>query len=386
MAIAVSSFVNEPGVDRWGYFQFPTLDRLLDGRIAITFHINADSATAYGKTAQEPNRCVSGDGGQTWKRMMPDDPVSGMLLSNGERLWVGDARVTPPALPISDYSLPAEQGVRIGSYGQQPYVCYRHNELPDALKGVPSARMSSGATTWVKKRARLDDPELLRFSTEGVFPVTWWGDVHSTPENNLIAVVYPCRLAGDEFGPIHCGCYESIDQGHSWQLKGRLLYRPDTKRDSYAAVRDGFTEPASLILPDGELLAILRTTDGHGDGPLYQTRSTNGGVDWSPPEVMRSYGVMPRLLRLGNGVLVLSSGRPGADLSFSLDGRGETWTDPARLVSVTSEGNQDDSCGYTSLLALDDNSFLVAYSWFKKPAEEGNTRKAIMVRRVTMTP
>lgn len=383
--IAESSFVNQAGVDRWGYHQFPQLTRLLDGRIAVTFHINADSATAYGKSTTEPNRGVSSDGGRSWQRVESSDPVSGLLLPNGERLSAFDPTLTPPAQNISSYELPPERGLMIGSYGQQPYVCYRHDELPDELQGVPSARIAKGDSTWVKERARLDDPGLLRTSTEGVFPVTSWGDMHLMPDHSLCAVVYPCRLEGDAFGHCHCVCYRSDDFGGSWQMQGRLLYRPDATDDPLAEKRDGFTEPASVVLPDGEMIAVLRTTDGNGDGPLYQSRSSNGGRDWSPPRVIRMNGALPRLLRLGNGVLVLSSGRPGADISFSWDGRGEHWSNPTPLVPVVGSGNQDDSCGYTSMLALDDETFLVTYSWFRKPAGDGRTRKAILVRQVKVT-
>ena len=382
IVIAESPFVNEPGVDRWGFYQFPVLDRLLDGRIAVTFHINADSALAYGKGTLEPNRSVSSDGGLTWERVTSEAPRAGLLLSNGEQLRVGMADLTPPTHPIEKYDLPPSRGRTIGSYGQQPYVCYRHGELPPELQGVPSARLAVGGTAWTPERARLDDPDLLRHSAEGVFPVTWWGDVHLTLDGSLVGVVYPCRIEGKDFGPWHCGCYRSDDLGRSWQLQGRILYRPGPTADRH----DGFTEPASVVLPDGELLAILRTTDGFGDGPMYQTRSRDGGVQWDEPKILRANGVLPRLLRLNNGVLVMSTGRPGADLNFSADGRGEMWSDRFPLVPLLGPGNQDDSCGYTSLLALDANTFLVAYSWFQKPAGPGKTSKAVLVQRVRVTP
>lgn len=140
-----------------------------------------------------------------------------------------------------------------------------------------------------------------------------------------------------------------------------------------------------MILPDGEIVAILRTTDGNGNGPLYLIRSTDGGYVWSPPKVIRENGALPKLLRLGNGVLVLCTGRPGADLSFSVDGRGETWSERYPLVPIEGPGDQDDSCGNNSIIALDDHSFLVSYSWFKKPTGDGQTRKAILVRRVEVT-
>ncbi|MFZ9681862.1 MAG: hypothetical protein ACO3DQ_01455, partial [Cephaloticoccus sp.] len=69
--VAASSFDNEPGVDRWGFYQFPVLDRLQDGRIAVTFHINADSARAYGHGTAEPNRGLSAAGGATWSLAFP---------------------------------------------------------------------------------------------------------------------------------------------------------------------------------------------------------------------------------------------------------------------------------------------------------------------------
>ncbi|MCF7687784.1 MAG: glycoside hydrolase [Cephaloticoccus sp.] len=382
--VAESSFVNETGVDRWGFHQFPVLDRLLDGRIAVTFHINADSARAYGKAAAEPNRAVSPDEGQTWVRGPAHEPVAGLTLPNGEKLLAGRPEVTPRPLEVASYVLPPQRGTTTGSYGQQHHGYYRHDELPPELQGVPVARLGTNGA-WQAERARLHDPAMLRGTAEGVFPVTWWGDVHATDSGALLAVVYPGRIEGPDFAHGHVACYRSDDAGHSWQVQGRILYRPESKSDSHAAERDGFTEPASIVLPDGELLAVLRTTDGHGDGPLYLCRSKDEGRTWSSPRVLRANGVLPRLLRLDNGVLVLSTGRPGAELMFSADGRGEAWRETRALVPITSDYNQHDSCGYTSLLAVGRDAFLVAYSWFRKPADRGQTRKAILVRRVQVT-
>jgi len=80
--------------------------------------------------------------------------------------------------------------------------------------------------------------------------------------------------------------------------------------------------------------------------------------------------------------LVLISGRTGVDLRVSPDGRGTSWTDPVRLVPVTSDQLGADSCGYTDLLATGRDSFLIAYSWFKAKDTEGRERKTILVRRV----
>jgi hypothetical protein len=368
------------GETRWGRYQFPTFGRI-GNRIALTFHVAEDSARAYGQIGEQPNRGLSSDGGRTWSLVRATEPTDGLLLPNGDHIRIGIPEVTPKSIPVGELTLPAPVGTLIGTYGQLPYTYYRHDELPLILQGVPLSRRPAGSDRWVEERARLDDPAMQRYTIQEVFPVVWWGDVHLTTDGSLLAIVYPCSAEGE------VACYRSRDFARSWQPQGRILYRPDLKADPLAAGRTwGFTEPGTVILRDGSLLAALRTTDGLGVGPMYLTRSKDLGRSWPAPHVMSPTGVMPRLLQLGNGVIVLSSGRPGVDLRFSFDHRGETWTEPHALVPLTSDDVQADSCGYTSLIALDDDSFLVAYSWFKRPGTDGQTHKAVLVRRVTVRP
>lgn len=367
------------GENRWGRYQFPTLDRMLDGRIALTFHVNEDSATAYGKPSEHPNRGLSSDDGATWTLERATEPTAGLLLPNGDRIRAGTAEVTPPSIPVKALSLPQPVGTVIGTYGQLPYTYYRHHELPAALQGVPLARRARGASAWTAERARLNDPGFQRYTIQEVFPVVWWGDLNLAADGSILAVVYPRSQAGD------VACHRSTDFGHSWHLQGHIAYTPDTRADRHAHHRShGFTEPGSALLADGSLLVMLRTTDGLGVGPLYASSSTDMGKTWSAPAVVHPSGVMPRLLQLGNGVLVLSYGRPGVDLRFSVDGTGSVWSEPLSLVPLTSTDIQADSCGYTSLLPLTPNSFLIAYSWFKRPGTDGQPHKAVLVRRVTL--
>jgi hypothetical protein len=102
--------------------------------------------------------------------------------------------------------------------------------------------------------------------------------------------------------------------------------------------------------------------------------------------VIANNGVLPRLLRLGNGTLVLASGRPGVQLRISRSGLGEDWSEPLDLLPDTSDQLNADSCGYTSLVALDSDTFLIAYSWFQKPDSEGRPRKSVLARRIRVTP
>ncbi len=363
---------------RWGYYQFPNLDRLLDGRIALTFHVHPDSVKSYGLAPETPNRAVSADQGRTWQLTANNEPPAGLALPNGDRLRV----VTPRPYSITELKLPEPVGQRTGTYGKQIYTLYRVHELPEPLRAIYVARLPKGSESWREERAAMLDNRALRYSLEGLFPIVWWGDLRVAPDQSLLAGIYPGLLEGD---PAHKGgvfFYRSTDAGRSWRTQGRILYQPDLNADPQGQGRDGFSEPAFEILRDGSLLAILRTTDGLGVGPMYSSRSRDQGKTWSTPRAFTPTGVLPRLLLLPKGVLVLSSGRPGVDLRFSFDGKGETWSKPHALVPLSSEGIQVDSCGYTSLLALDDHSFLIAYSWFRRPGADGKPRKAILVRHV----
>ena len=92
-----------------------------------------------------------------------------------------------------------------------------------------------------------------------------------------------------------------------------------------------------------------------------------------------------RLLRLGNGMLVLTSGRPGVQLRISKSGLGDDWSEPVDVLPPTSDKLDVDSCGYTGLVALDRDTFLMVYSWFQKPDAGGRPRKAVLSRRIRLT-
>jgi hypothetical protein len=202
-------------------------------------------------------------------------------------------------------------------------------------------------------------------------------------DGSLLAGIYPgYRLRDDGSMDPKGGAffYGSADYGHSWTVLGRIPYQPDTRRDPKGAERAGFTEPATEMLPDGSLLCVLRTTDGLGVGPMYSSRSTDGGRTWTRPEAFSENGVLPRLLQLANGVMVLSSGRPGVQLRFSADGHGARWTKPFEMLPWAGDVWAG-TCGYTGLLPTGPDRFLMTYSNFEYPTAAGR-RKAIMVREV----
>lgn len=367
-----------PEERRWGYYQFPHIERAAGGRLAVTFHVHADAAESYGLKADVPNRAVSGDGGRTWTLETGPQAASGVLLPNGDRLRI----VTPRPFPVNELKLPAPLDVKKGTYSKEEYTLYRLRELPSPLDRIWLSRLPKGSPAWQQEQSRLEDPVALRYSLRGLFPIVWWGDLVVPRDRSVIAGVYPGYLEGQPGYPWNIFFYRSTDSGRSWKVQGRILYQPDPQADPMAARRDGFSEPATAILANGTIFCVMRSTDGNGVGPMYQSRSEDLGRTWTRPRAFTPTGVLPRLLRLGNGALLLSSGRPGVDVRVSLDGSGRNWTTPQSLVPITSEKVNADSCGYTGMVALDDHSALIAYSWFRRKGTDGHERKTIMVRRI----
>ena len=64
---------------------------------------------------------------------------------------------------------------------------------------------------------------------------------------------------------------------------------------------------------------------GGRDQPLARTYSSDEGKTWTSIDRLPAWGVQPRIKRLSNGVLVITTGRPGLFLWFSTDPRGKNW-------------------------------------------------------------
>src|SRR5262245_50935945 len=109
-----------PEEKRWGFYQFPHLERWADGRIAVTFSVHPDAAESYGLSANVPNVYVSSDEGRTWRPHTGASGSGGLLLPTGDRLRIS----TPRAVPVSELQLPQPVGRRTSAYGRTPYTLY----------------------------------------------------------------------------------------------------------------------------------------------------------------------------------------------------------------------------------------------------------------------
>jgi hypothetical protein len=370
-------------VEKWGYFQFPHIDKMPDNSLRVRWNLNDDAMEAYGK--HKFGQAISKDG-ITWTAAEDSSPYTSIVLNNGERLSIH----TPKPIRIDTIALPspAHSPLATDTYSKSPYQYYRLHDLPESCQGIYFDRWLPGTKQWKTEKAGLNDPHAARNSLRGHIPIIWWGDIHQAKDGSLIAGVYPGFYVDENNNALpkhNVFFYRSTDNGRNWNVQGRIFYEPDTITDKKANSRMGFTEPAYTILADGTFICVSRTTDGVGNGPMYISRSSDMGKTWSKPELFMASGVLPRLLQLENGVTVMASGRPGVQLRFSDDGQGKVWTNAFEMMPWI-DYKDAVSCGYTGLLATGPDRFLIVYSDFRFVTEEGTVRKAIKVREVIVNP
>ncbi len=355
--------------------------------------MHTDDVGAYGLSANAYSQ--STDGGKTWMNARLDSSqLLGHKLPNGDLIRVID----PRPIKVADLQMPSPLDKTDFKYRKTNFTFYRLSEMPDKVKGIYLNRKKSGHHTWQVEQALLDDAQAVRYSLKGLVPVVWWGDIHTLADGSLLAGVYPgyyVRENGQVDKQMGVVFHQSTDNGHSWTYKGRIPFQPDRSLDSMATDRIGFSEPTYEVLADGSLLCVIRSADGDGvtngvgNGPLYASRSVDGGKTWSPPSVVAPAGALPRLLRLKNGITVLSSGRPGVQVRFTKSEDDGRWTDAFEMLPYESKRLELQylvSCGYTGLLATGPDRFLIIYADFRYKNQRGEERKAIKIREVTVTP
>jgi len=110
----------------------------------------------------------------------------------------------------------------------------------------------------------------------------------------------------------------SDDGGRTWRF---LSVVADWRQVPEAS--EGPDESNTVRLADGRLLCVYRVGSGMD---YYKSYSSDEGATWTPPERMAGvFSVEPQLVRLDNGLILLSGGRPGLYLWVCADGEGNRW-------------------------------------------------------------
>lgn len=139
----------------------------------------------------------------------------------------------------------------------------------------------------------------------------------------------------------------------------RLVSTIATRRDAPWGM-EGPCEPTLVALPQGELVCIMRTgAASHSSGlsvanNMLLARSHDRGLTWKT-RMLAAPGVRPHLVRMQNGVLACSFGRPGNHLILSADG-GRTWPVEMEVAPVSQRTG-----GYSGMAEVSPDRLLYAY-------------------------
>lgn len=125
---------------------------------------------------------------------------------------------------------------------------------------------------------------------------------------------------------------------------------------------EGPCETSFIQLADGDLMAVFRVGNGKG-WPIYRSYSHDGGRTWTKPDALPAESVEPQAIRISNGTIALSTGRPGIFLWLATDPRATSWQ-KLDLLAYHNSVMEDPSARITSFLGAPYPSTTVpAWPW-----------------------
>jgi hypothetical protein len=257
----------------------------------------------------------SPDAGQTWT------PPS--VVADSDR----DDR--NPALGVSHQGTLVLSYHRQGSYDEQGNWAPRPHSDPDRPVEIMVTRSHDGGLSWEKP---------YPIQVEALRTGSPFGKIVALADGTLLLPIY------------HDGSYivRSQDDGATW-------VEP-------SLIAAGMNETALLVLPDGGILALMRS-EGNGQG-LHSTLSHDGGHTWSQPVRVTAARKHPAdLVMLRDGSILMTYGNRNPP--YRIEGRisrdgGQSWL-PAllafsgHLYGYNVEAPRRTDLGYPSSVVVREN-------------------------------
>ncbi|MBI2192263.1 MAG: exo-alpha-sialidase [Planctomycetes bacterium] len=352
-----------------GHFWFSTLHPMSPGHLFCEVVRSAD--VAQGKWPS--SLFHSSDGGRSWNHALDIEsygaaslPLSSdSLLFMPYELW--------PMTPGDKRNARAD-GTLVESDGRGGYSA---TPAPMKFLGFPHD-LDDYPVREVAEIALLTNGNILA-TKDGRHLTTLYGKAAGDPKWNVYAVTSP-------------------DGGRTWEFLSMVGEWKDVPEQP-----EGPDESNTARLPDGRLLCVYRV--GSGRTHLYhKSYSRDEGTTWTKATpVQEAWSVEPQLVRLENGLILLTGGRPGLFLWVCGDGEGNTWQrvnlaehhnamvrDPAlRYDPAFCEASGKEkpalSTSYTGMKAVGPDEALVSYDrlgngWSPAPGPWGKESVVFTVR------
>lgn len=306
-----------------GQGYFPVALRLRDGRIAVVLRGGAEHLGIKGRL----DIVFSADEGKTWTepRGVVDSPVDDRNPAFGQA---------------------ADGSLIVGFYRTAQYDDEgRYQPRLDRPVSCWVTRSRDGGRNW-------DEPRAVDVSE-----ISWgspYGRILTLPDGTLLMAVYGGSLRKPNEARELTGIrqrsylYRSTDHGLTWARFSGPIGGEERQ----------FSETALLRLPDGQILAAMRSraTD------VWITDSRDDGRTWSPPQPLTPAQVHPAdLLLLADHRVLLTVGyrqEPFGVRAMIRDAQGR-WDWKSHFLLVRDAVGGD--CGYPSSVLLKDGRVLTVY-------------------------
>ena len=352
------------------YCWYPVIHRFTTGEIMVAMRMSPDETNPEGDFSAY---CISKDSGATWSRRH--------TMGTGANM---DA----------DWSYEPEEDGKIWHLNGSLDISSQSQNHDFYLTLTKWSRGGMEFHQWKDVPIHFSEPILMdptdtfdRTARDGhlaeVPMVVPWGKIVHGLNGDQLSLAYAKAVAFPKYYRELLFC--SHDQGKTW-----------TQRSVVAAVEaedkpwpwmgdEGPNEAALVRLADGRLLTVFRTGGSKNmtQGYMGETWSSDDGKSWTPPIAAPFKGVAPRMRRLSNGMLALTTGRPDpVAVRFSMDGNGTEWTTPTTIAENHSGQQAGGSTHYTDFIELEPGKLLVVYDnvpygWFQIPCADKVSKNVI---------
>ena len=323
------------------YCWFADIQMFSTGELMVIYNLNPDSSENIMNTAEV---LLSDDDGKTWGKSFFAYDVNGIPSAGGQvRTSLPDGSIVGTSYflrpnPIDqrrDFSAHYWRYENGGKrYIVEPWGAHVHG-LPRNVADWPTS--SRTKWSWIHFYGDIVVLEDGRFIT--TISMHYNGDTRATTE----AIV-------------------SDDQGRNWHYLSTIA-GPDVIPDT----KEGFDEPCMVRLKDGDLMCVGRVGAG-SDQLLARTYSHDEGKSWSEIDRLSAYSVAPNMVRLANGTIALSTGRPGLFLWLSIDPRGKNSWESIDIIAYHNSVldrrdhmNKSQTTAYSALLEVSPNRLFMVY-------------------------
>ena len=326
------------------YFAWPTIARLLDGRIAVAASgFRLSHICPFGKMTLS----FSENNGKTYTKPTPiiDTPLDDR---DGGICAFGDSSVIVTSFGLSSDFYRKRYSTE-NTCLNSPYKDYVAAYLDTITEEVNER--------WIGPKYRVSHDNGRTFGEIKRCPVMSPHGPTPLPDGGLLWVgsLFDAEVSGDpEKAKNRVRAYKFDPETEEFYEIGMMSFSEDDIKPC---------EVHAIALDNNRIIAQIRIEKRFC---IYQSESSDGGVSWSTPHAINPDrdGAPPFLLKHSSGALISLYGHRtepcGIKVMVSLDD-GKSWSEGVKIYETHLTGRNSTDLGYPSAIELEDGSILTVF-------------------------